>query len=316
MKTKEIFKNISSRNSKAYLLFLILTFILWFAIQMTKSYNFQNDLTIYLSNVPKYIVLDAQEKRINLNLKANGFKLWRYNMLSDKFTIDYNEFNTDSVQLKMGASKLKKMIANKYEFKADDIGLEQIVLSFDYDRKETKMIPVKSRLKFNFASGYNTIDTLKLEPDSVKVSGSKKDLNDIGFIVTKEIEIGNVNDTLKGSVQLIKPNSKIKVSPNQTEYFLPVDKYSENALMIEIETINVPDSLDLSVFPDQAKVSFLIALKSFDKVTATDFKVVCNYENRYQEDAIMIPELISYPDYILNPKLHVRKVDYLVKNKP
>lgn len=315
MNIRETFKNLTSRNYKAYLLFLILTLILWFAIQLTKSYSFQNELSIQLSNIPKHIVLDSSEQNLNVNLKSNGFKLWKYNMSSDKFTIDFNDFAVDSFQLKMGASQLKKIIANTYDFNSEDITLDKLLLTFEFKRKETQIVPVKSYLKFRFASGYNTIDTLKLSPDSVVISGSKQDLEKINSIKTQQVELKNVDDTLRGEIPLVKPNSNVEISYDKVEYYLPVKKFSENALMIDIEAINIPDSLELNIFPNEAKVSFLVALQSFENVSSTDFKVVCDYDKRYQKDGIMIPKLIKYPDNILNPKLHIRKVDYLVKQK-
>lgn len=315
MNIRETFKNLTSRNYKAYLLFLILTLILWFAIQLTKSYSFQNELSIQLSNIPKHIVLDSSEQNLNVNLKSNGFKLWKYNMSSDKFTIDFNDFAVDSFQLKMGASQLKKIIANTYDFNSEDITLDKLLLTFEFKRKETQIVPVKSYLKFRFASGYNTIDTLKLSPDSVVISGSKQDLEKINSIKTQQVELKNVDDTLRGEIPLVKPNSNVEISYDKVEYYLPVKKFSENALMIDIEVINIPDSLELNIFPNEAKVSFLVALQSFENVSSTDFKVVCDYDKRYQKDGIMIPKLVKYPDNILNPKLHIRKVDYLVKQK-
>lgn len=315
MNIRETFKNLTSRNYKAYLLFLILTLILWFAIQLTKSYSFQNELSIQLSNIPKHIVLDSSEQNLNVNLKSNGFKLWKYNMSSDKFTIDFNDFAVDSFQLKMGASQLKKIIANTYDFNSEDITLDKLLLTFEFKRKETQIVPVKSYLKFRFASGYNTIDTLKLSPDSVVISGSKQDLEKINSIKTQQVELKNVDDTLRGEIPLVKPNSNVEISYDKVEYYLPVKKFSENALMIDIEAINIPDSLELNIFPNEAKVSFLVALQSFENVSSTDFKVVCDYDKRYQKDGIMIPKLVKYPDNILNPKLHIRKVDYLVKQK-
>jgi len=316
MKTNQILKNTTSKNYKAYLLFLLLTFILWFAIQLTKTYNFQTELVIKLSNIPKHIVLDSSEQNVGLGIKSNGFKLWRYNFLNKKVSINYNEFQKDSFLLKISANKLKTTIAKSYQLSFEEISLDQMMFSFNYQKKETKLVPVNSNLKLNFTSGYNTIESLKLSPDSVTVSGSEQDLQNVNFVDTKKKEINNVNDTLKGNVQLVKPDSNVDISLESVEYYLPVEKYSEKAIMVPVKTINIPDSLDLSVFPNQAKVSFLVAIKSFDKVSEIDFKVVCNYNERYQEDAIMIPKLVANPNYILNPKLHIRKVDYLVKQKP
>lgn len=314
--TRKILRSTTSKNYKAFLLFLILTLILWFAIQLTKSYKFQTELTVQLSNIPKHIVLDATEQKLSLNLNSNGFKLWRYNVSSNTISIDFNDFEKDSLELQMSPNELKNRIASTYEFNTEDIIFDQTALVFNYDRKETKLVPINSKIKLNFASGYNTLENLKLSPDSVMISGSLKALENVNFIATREKEIENINDTLRGDIQLIKPASEIDISYEKVKYYLPVEKYSENTLMIGIETINVPDSLELSVFPNQAKVTFLVALKSFEKVSKLDFKVICDYNKRYQKDAIMIPKLTQYPDYILNPKLLIRKVDYLVKQKP
>jgi YbbR domain-containing protein len=316
MNLQQILKNTTSKNYKAYLLFVLLTLILWFAIQLTKTYNFQSELVIQLSNTPKHIVLDSSEIKVELNLNSNGFKLWRYNFLNKTFRVDYSEFQKDSLQLKISANKLKKAIAKSYELTPEEINLDKTMFSFKYQKKETKLVPVKPNLKLNFAAGYNTLESLSLSPDSVTISGSRKDLRSVNFVQTNKMDIKNANDTLQGNVKLIKPSSNVEISLESVEYYLPVEKYSENALMIPINTINIPDSLDVSVFPNKAKVSFLVALKSFDKVSEIDFKVVCDYNKRYQQDAIMIPSLVNFPNYILNPKLHIRKVDYLVKQKP
>ena len=316
MKTQQILKNTTSKNYKAYLLFLVLTLILWFAIQLTKTYKFQSELIIHLSNIPKPIVLDSSEQNVILDINSNGFKLWRYSFFNKKLSIDYNEFQKDSFQLKLSSNKLKNIISKSYELSPEEISLDQMTFNFDYQKKETKLVPINTNLKLDFTSGYNTIEALRLSPDSVIISGSEEDLKNVNFVDTKKKEIKNVNDTLKGNVQLIKPNSNVEISLESVEYYLPVERYSEKALMVDIETVNIPDSLDVSVFPNQAKVSFLVAIKSFDKVSEIDFKVVCNYNERYQEDAIMIPKLVASPNYILNPKLHIRKVDYLVKQKP
>ena len=96
---------------------------------------------------------------------------------------------------------------------------------------------------------------------------------------------------------------------------MPVEKYSEKAIMVKIEILNKPDSINVNIFPNQAKVSFLVSLKAFDKISDLDFKVFVDYDKRFKDDAVMIPEFKEYPNNILKPKLHVKKVDYLVRKK-
>ena len=312
----EAFKKLTSKNYKVFLLFLILTFILWFAIQLTKNYNYTNHMLVKIVDIPKHIVIDSANQPIAVNVKANGLKLLGYNLSDKVLKITFQEFEQDSLQLKMTADQLKNKITKDFKIQAENISINQVLLTFQYRRKQTKLVPVKPDIDISFSPGYNTLQTLKLKPDSVVISGSKPYLEKISHVKTKKLKLKSASDTLRGNIKIQQPLKDVDISEKEVEYYLPVQKFSENTFMVNVQIINVPDSLDVSIFPNQAKVSFLISLKSFDKVSDEDFKVICDYSKRYQEDAIMIPELVKYPDNILNTKLHVKKVDYLIKQKP
>lgn len=315
MNKYNIFNGLTSKNYKAFLLFLILTFILWFAIQLTKTYNYQNEIAVEISDIPKHIVIDTTIQFVSINTNANGLKQWTYNLTDKVLKIPFNKFERDSSKLFMATNNLKYKFSELYEIEVENINFNQTSVQFEYYRKQTKTVAIKPDINYSFSSGYNTLERIQLKPDSVVISGSKEYLDNIEFVYTQNLVLNEVSDTLKGKIKLKSPSENIEFSRNEVAYSLPVEKYSENAIMVDIQTINVPDSLEVNIFPNEAKISFLISLKSFEKVSAIDFKVICDYKTRYSEEAIMIPKLDKYPVIVINPKLHVKKVDYIIKQK-
>lgn len=314
MINKQLLDQLTSKNYKVYLLFLILTCILWFTIQMVKTYNYKSEILVEIGNIPNHIVVDTSVQKVDVNIKANGFKLWSYN-LKKAIKIPYQDFKRDSTDLSLTFNQLKANLSKIFEIESEDINLNLTLLKFKYRKKQTKKVNIKPDIKYTFSQGYNTLDSIILNPDSIVISGSNKYLKDIQYIKTEALNLKNISDTLNGEIGLKKPNQNIDLSSTETEYSLPVEKFSEKAIMVDIKIINEPDSLEVNIFPNQAKVSFLVSLNSFDKISGLDFNIIVDYEKRFQKDAVIIPEVKAYPNNILKPKLHVKKVDYLIRQK-
>jgi hypothetical protein len=315
MNIKEYFSGLSAKNYKAYLLFLILTLVLWFVIQMTKTYTLNSQIQIEIENIPNHIIVDSLNQKLNVSIEANGLTLWQYNLSNQVYSIPYKTIEKDSSFLSIISSKFTESIVEKYSFDPENISTDKEILYYPYSKKNTKLVPVIANIDLAYSAGYNTLDTLKIIPDSVRLSGTETELKKVIFIKTKKVDLKNISDTVDFKAELLKPTQDVDLPLTEVSIYLPVEKYSENALMVDINVINVPDSLDLSIFPDKAKVSFLVALKRFDKVSKLDFKVVGDYNKRYADKGIIIPKLEGFPSYIINPKLHTKKLDYLIKQK-
>ena len=314
MIVKQLFEQLFSKNYKVYLLFLILTCLLWFSIQMVKTYNYKSEMFVEVVNIPKHIVIDTSSQKINFNIKANGLNLWSHN-LNKNIKISYQDFEKDSIKLIISSNQLRSELSDFFEIGIENVSLNLTSLKFGYQKKQTKIVKIRSDIKYTFSQGYNTLKSLELDPDSVMISGSQKYLDQVDHIQTEKLNLKNVSDTIRGSIRLEKSNPNIDLSKNEVKYYLPVEKYSEKAIRVKIEILNQPDSINMNIFPNQAKVSFLVSLKAFDKISDLDFKVIVDYNKRFKDDAVMIPEFKQYPGNILKPKLHVKKVDYLVRRK-
>jgi len=315
MKNINFFNSLFSKNYKAYLIFVGLTFVLWFTIQLVKSYSYQTNLNINLINIPNNIAIDTLTKPIKIKLKTNGLRLWTYNLSDRQIEIDFDEAQIDSSKVKLNTNLLKTGIRKRFGLNEDNIEIYKSSLIYTYRKKATKKVPVKASINLKYSTGYNSTHPIQLSPDSVTLSGPINQLNKIKFITNEKLTIEKVKDTISGILKLKVPNENIKPLQPEVEFFMPVEKYSEKTLMVDIETINVPDSLELTTYPSQVRISFSVSLKSYDKISELDFKVVCDYIERYEDKAVMIPKLVKVPQQIINLKMHNKKVDYLIKQK-
>lgn len=305
----------SLKSRKPFFLILLTTFFLWFVIQLTKAYNYSAHINLNIVNVPNHIAIDTSKIDLAFDVNANGLKLWTYNLSKQSIDLDFKLFEEKPKELIIQTGKIKSVIEENDLFEAGSFEFAEGKISIPYTIKDSKKVPVIARIDYQFADGYNSLEELKLNPDSVVVTGSNKDLSKISVVFTSVEKIPKVNQDLKGTIPLSNPPDKIKLSEDEVTYTLSVQKFSEKSLEAPINVINVPDSLDLSIYPQKAKLSFLVSLDQFDKITEVDFKITCDFNKRYSEEAIMIPVLEETPVGIKNVKLNTKKVDYLLVKK-
>ncbi len=313
---KKYLSFISFKNKEVFFLFLLLTLVLWFIIQMTRTYTYSDVVVLQIKGTPSFIAIDVEEIKVPVEIQANGFKLWVYNITKDDVEIEFDILKTQSSDLVLNTGDLKLKLLEQEDFDANNIKFLNESFYISFYEKQTKKVPILSNLTYSFADGYNTLDAMRFEPDSVMVSGSLNALKGIHHIGTKEMSFDEVNQDLSGDIDLVLPNTALTLSEEKVNYVLEVEKFSENHVMAEIEMINVPENVSLNIFPTEVKISFLVSLKSYETITRNDFKVVCDFSKRFDEEAVIIPELMTKPKGIKNVKMHSTKVDYLLVQNP
>lgn len=313
MNKKDLISSFATKNYNSFSLFLFLTLILWFIIQMTKTYAFKNKIFVEIKDIPKYIVLDSLQKSLEITTSANGLKTWQFNLSDKSYTFSFSSIQKDSSQITITSNAIKSLIKKKINLKNNQINIEQEELVFSFKQKASKYIPVKPDVQISFSPGYNSLDKLKLNPDSILIAGSKDKLDKITEVKTRQLDLNNVSNTINRNLKLESISSDIEMETEVVNIALPVEKFSEKSIKTSIKIINKPKNLDINIFPEQAEISFLLPIKDYEKISGIDFEVVCNYEERFQSTGVMIPQLIDYPTGVINIKLKVRKVDYVIK---
>ena len=97
---------------------------------------------------------------------------------------------------------------------------------------------------------------------------------------------------------------------------IPVEKFTESSKLIEVQSINVPDSIEIKAIPNKIEVKFLIPLSKMASLASAKFIADIDYTqiNDNFNHKLKV-ELTNYPSYIQSITLNPGKVEYILKKR-
>ena len=309
----KIKKNISKSNARLFFAILLLTSGIWLIIQLSKTYSKNASLKIDITDIPIDRVIDNKTVQVNYKITANGFKLLWLDLKTNRFDVKFSNFKEKGDHYNLNMDKVTTLVSNKFVIKEKNIEFEQDNIRIDFSERMVKKVDVKPQLSYTFASGYNTIDRIKTTPDSVKISGKKNEVAKLSYLKTENVSVENIDDTISLKVKLKVPSSNINVGIDKVEIHLPVQKFTEDEKILPINLINVPDSLQVNYFPKNVSINYLVPISKYNKINEEQFKIECDFNEKFINQGILIPELVKRPNNIKNISINPYKIEYLIK---
>lgn len=299
----------------SFLFFLIFAVVIWIFVQFSKQYNEIFTIPIQYVNVPPDKLLkEDNPQTIQLKMQENGFRLAWFSLFPPTLNIDVSRASEQSGQLVYVIDENRAQILEQLNINFDDNNFLKDALVIAYEQKREKKLPVISRIEVEFAAGYSAVDELLVEPDSITVSGPDNILDTLSAIKTFPVTFSEVKKDLDGSILLDTTSlPKLTLYSERVNYHLGVEKFTEGKLQVPIELINVPENLNVVVFPKETVLFFQVNLKDFNKVTASDFRVVANFENVRENQDFIVPEVVEKPEFTSSIRLSEKRIQFIIK---
>lgn len=315
----KLFKSIKSKKLNVFGFFLLLSFLFFVITKLSKTYIETIPFYVSYKNVPdQHSIVSARDSVVQVRVKAFGFKLVSHNFFKHKLVVD---FDTDKSITKFGKNyywSTKKgwnMVNSQLGSTIEILSIQPDSLIFPYEIMTVKTVPVKLDSEISFASGYDIRDSLKLEPDSVKVIGPKNVIEKITSVKTEEIKLKEVNNSINQILGLTVDKSlkNVKLNRNSTTVTAIVEKFTEGTFEVPVSIINLPANLKINYFPKTIPVSYYVSLENFKKVKALDFRVICDYDEVKNIDKYFFsPQLVEIPKAVKSAKLKQSKVEFII----
>ncbi|MCM8570644.1 YbbR-like domain-containing protein [Gramella jeungdoensis] len=300
---------------KTFSFFLGFAAVVWVLVQFSKTYTQLIEVPLHYINAPlDKSISDEKPDHVDLQLQDNGFSIYYYKIFNPGLTVDLSKARQTEKELvyrlENHLTEIEEQL--KIDFEKSRIIQEEIVIPFQF--KKEKMVKVLPNIEVNYAVGYSADDPIKLKPDSVKVSGPEKIIDSIITVPTKSIKLNKVNQDLEGTVDIDTSNlGMLSFYDNSVKYFQEVSKFTEGSAEIPVDVVNIPDGLNLAYFPKTVIVYYQVNLKEFEKVGASDFRVVCDYNSISQGDDYMVAQIAEKPAFINNVRLNERRIQFVIK---
>jgi hypothetical protein len=270
------------KRASSFVVFLVLSTCFWFLIKLSKEYTSTVNYTISYINIPENkIVQNSSKRKIPVVVKASGYRLIKQVLFDNKLNVNAAnlkaEDNTGLYSISL-ADQLPYMAAQHPSVKFEAIVKDTLLL--DIGKLDSKVVPVVLSQNIQFKPGYHHDGIYILNPDSIRLTGPETQIRNILSIETQELNLQEVMDSLDIEVNLdFSPylGQNLKWSADKVGIIAAVEKYTEGSFEVPVLIRNIPDSLEIKIFPKKVSVFYQTGLSKFNQVSSSDFVLSADF---------------------------------------
>ena len=302
-------------NINSFIFFLFFAVVIWIFVQFSKQYNEIINIPVKYINVPPNKLLSSENpKFLKLRMEENGFRIAWFSLFPPTLELDVSEAVEQGNQLIYVIDDHRSDIVAQMNIDFDDNEFVKEAVLIDFQEKKEKKVPVIPMIDIEFAAGYSAIEELELEPDSVVVTGPDNILDTLTRLYTRQINLKKVKENVSGTVGVDTSAYKDLTLYHQNfRYMIDVEKFTEGKVMVPIELINVPNGLNVVIFPKETLLFFQVNLKDYNKVTASDFRVVADFKEVRDNQDFLLPQVVQKPEFTNNIRINEKRIQFIIK---
>lgn len=310
--TKNRFKK---TNFNSFFFFLFFAVVIWIFVQFSKQYNVIVDIPINYVNIPPdKLITSDNPKSLKLRMEENGFKIAWFSMFPPTLYVDITKTVQKNGTLLYYIDDNRKDILAQIDIDFEDSRFVKDLLVINYQQKKEKKLPVISRVDIEFAAGYSATDTLRLQPDSVRVTGPDVLLDTLTRLYTQKLELKKVKEDVRGTVKIDTARYKnLTVYRPELNFSVDVEKFTEGSVQIPIELINVPNDLNVVIFPKETLLFYQVSLEDYNKVSASDFRVIADFSRLQDKQDFLVPQVVKKPGFTSNVRVNEKRIQFIIK---
>lgn len=289
----------------------------WFLIKMSQDYTTDIDFPIQYTNPPTgQILTNTHDSVVSIKLTSRGFDLLNILYFESRESIQINlsgsniRKNTSSVESYILTRNINTQILRQIKFTDRISEISPDTLHFDLEQIIYKKIAVISDVNYSLKAQHYLYGDIKISPDTITISGPPSMIDTINFIKTLETHFMNVDQNLNSRIKLQKPNSnnKLTISSDSVDLFIPIEKYTENVINSTIAIRNA-DQGSIKLFPENVKVTYLIALKDYSNFQTEMLSIGINFDKNKNRQTIKV---FHQPSFIQITNIEPETLEYII----
>lgn len=307
---------LNSKKLRVFLFFLVLTGVIWFLKEMSKTYTSTITYNVNYTNLPKSKILaKPPQNKIEALVTTTGFLLWKQRLKARKINVDLSKVNYKNNKAYVLPNRQIKKVnkIQKGKVKIDKFTTDTIFISLV--NKISKKVPVKTNLHLNYKIGYSLNENIVVTPDSITIQGPEKIINTIFEVATHEKVLKNISKNINEELYIInKQKDSVTYSNNIVKITGKVEKFTEDTKEIPLQIINNFKN-KINVFPKEVMVTYTVSVSEFSTLKKDDFKVVVDY-NEFKKDSLLTyltPQIIHKPTGVKRVKITPQKINFLIQ---
>lgn len=287
-------------------------------MELSKSFIAPVVFSVDYADLPKdKMVQKKPVAELELEIKAPGFMLLKYKLKKHEIIVNLKNISRTKNAYYILPNKQISSLNSQFSNEIEILSVLRDTIFIEIGNSISKKVPIIPRLDIQYKAGYNLVEKLKISPDSVMVSGSKKLVDSITTITTSPLKLKDVYKDIELELSLNSPykSGQIKMSAKKVKVSGKVEKFTEGTFNIPVSIINVPFGVKVTTFPKEIEVIYQAGLSNFSKITQNDVSVVFDYK-QYENDTLisyLTPIIAQKSDYIYALKINPPQLEFLIE---
>jgi hypothetical protein len=278
---------------------------------LSQTYVYKLAIPVKYTDLPKQILKENLPKdTLKVKISASGYQIIKLYINRPSFEISVNDYQLTKNKI-WKPDNFRNLINEKIGVENMLISIEPAQLSFDLNNIFKKYVKIRNKVTINYKQGYKNVNNVKIIPDSIWVFGKQKLIDSLQYIATEAENIDQVNSDIYRQITLDFPDG---VKSNEQKVFLKakVAQFIEAETKLELALVNVPDSIELVLFPKQLTLKYKVFRSDYKLAQKMKVKAVLDFKKK---DSVLYPKLLDVPSYIFDPGIFPDKIAFLIKNK-
>ena len=307
----------NSREFLIFLVFLVFVFLYWYLVEIGEEHECEYTFEPVLEHVPDDVIItEPLPSTLTVTFKDKGEKIlgYRVSKTLQRLDIDYRKATPVNGHYVLTGQPLRELIAEQFSNSAEILTFTPDTLQYYAASAEGRRLPVRVDGIIK-ADNEHVINGIRITPDSVTVHAPNAVLDTMNVVSTSRVTLVNLNDSLSQMLRLAMPVRGMLSVPSEVRLDVAVSAYVEKTLEVVVKPYLCPYGQTLKAFPSRARISFLVSLHDFHKVTSEDFELVVNYtklDEEHTEKARL--ELLHQPSFVKSITIEPEEVEYLLES--
>lgn len=300
-----------------FLVFLVISAVLWFLIKLTKEYTSQTSFFVTYTEVPVNKWVSTSQQAVKLSFVADGFITLRHNLVRKQYrtiTIPLNEVtyrleggNTYSYSSQYVAER----VADWLGVPTGSVTINDDKQFFNMEDLQSKELQVRVPLDVKTQRQYQVYGQSHATPSSITVYGPKNMLDTMRAVYTATLHAVNASEDIVQTLAVDLYDGAVRSDVTAVEVLVDVEQYTE----IDIEVpVKATDRRNLRFFPETVKVKCMVPIKEYASINGALFKVLADTAQLHQLQPLLDVKLVQVPENVQVLRIEPEQVEYLIVN--
>ncbi len=319
-----IVKQFKNRNIFVFLIFVIISSFLWFLNAINKEHDTEMKIPYKFENLPaKANISKDSPSDLTVLIHGHGYNLLRekieqvklpvvINFADKENPVVFHRNENNPLTSYVLTTDLIPFLSIRFGSNIQVTGVKPDTLFFDFAESYSKKVPVIVNPIYSINKEYILTGSLIVTPDSVFIYGPKHITDTVKFVTCASSDLGLIGESHIKEIK-IDAIKELSFSKSKVLINIPVEKYTETSIEVDIATANFPDSLKYQLIPNKVTISYKVPLSQYDLIDKNNFEAVVNYKLK-KNDQIGL-EITSINPYLIITKTNPISVGFILERK-